>query len=76
MVAKFFFILGLVINFISAVALFIAGLMLETMDPLLAFVLFLLILILGSFGCWLSSLLLYGYGELIDNKRDMNDKMQ
>lgn len=52
---------------LASVIFLAIGMGMELMDPLLAFVLFLLGTPLALFCLWFAHLLLYGFGELIDN---------
>ena len=74
-VAKVILIVGIVVSFFSWIVLLSIGII----DSKIAVIVYsLVVFILGLFTSWLSSLLLYGFGRLIENtdvlaQRDKGD---
>lgn len=71
-VAKIVFIIGIIITVISSIYVFLLYARIE-MGFLRTIITSIVVLVIGLISSWLSTIVLYGMGELIDNSTKMID---
>lgn len=75
-VAVGLFVVGAILDVIGSALALALVLESELIDPLLAFPLFLLCLVVAILLSWVTGLLIYGFGELIDKTSGINHLLQ